>query len=88
MIAADLYALLNRRERLTIIDSKRRARVSMVATGELIRMMNYIDDIATTLRRVQVGITTMSEEEKKRLAEYMRKSDPNFIKILDGLEKS
>jgi len=88
MIAADLYALLNRGERLTIIDSKRRARVSMVATGELIRMMNYIDDIATTLRRVQVGITTMSEEEKKRLAEYMRKSDPNFIKILESLEKS
>jgi len=60
----------------------------MVATGELIRMMNYIDDIAATLRRVQVGITTMSEDERKRLAEYMRKSDPNFIKILDGLEKN
>jgi len=88
MIAAELYALLNRRERLTIIASNRRARVSMVATGELIRMMNYIDDIAATLRRVQVGITTMSDEEKKRLAEYMRKSDPNFIKILESLEKS
>jgi len=88
MIAAELYALLNRRERLTIIASNRRARVSMVATGELIRMMNYIDDIAATLRRVQVGITTMSDEEKKRLAEYMRKSEPNFIKILESLEKS
>jgi len=88
MIAAELYALLNRRERLTIIASNRRARVSMVATGELIRMMNYIDDIAATLRRVQVGITTMSDEERKRLAEYMRKSDPNFIKILENLEKS
>lgn len=59
----------------------------MVATGELIRMMNYIDDIAATLRRVQVGITTMTDEEKKRLADYMRNSDPNFIKILEGLEK-
>lgn len=59
----------------------------MVATGELIRMMNYIDDIAATLRRVQVGITTMSADERKRLAEYMRKSDPNFIAILEGLEK-
>lgn len=60
----------------------------MVATGELIRMMNYIDDIAVTLRRVQAGITTMTEDERKRLADYMRKSDPNFIKVLDGLEKS
>jgi hypothetical protein len=59
----------------------------MVATGELIRMMNYIDDIAATLRRVQAGISTMSSDERKRLAEYMKKSDPNFIKILDDLEK-
>jgi hypothetical protein len=60
----------------------------MVATGELIRMMNYIDDIAATLRRVQVGIVALSDDERKRLAEYMRKSDPNFLKILEGLEKS
>jgi len=60
----------------------------MVATGELIRMMNYVDDIAATLRRVQVGIAIMTEEERKRLAEYMRKSDPNFITILDNLEKN
>ena len=60
----------------------------MVATGELIRMMNYVDDIAATLRRVQAGISGMSNDERKRLAEYMKKSDPNFIKILDDLEKS
>lgn len=59
----------------------------MPATGELIRMMNYVDDIAATLRRIQAGITTMTDEERKRLAEYMRKSDPNFIKVLETLEK-
>lgn len=59
----------------------------MVATGELIRMMNYVDDIAATLRRVQAGISSMAGDERKRLAEYMRKSDPNFIKILEDLEK-
>lgn len=59
----------------------------MLATGELIRMMNYIDDIAVTLRRVQTGITAMSAEERKRLADYMRKSDPNFIAVLEALEK-
>jgi hypothetical protein len=60
----------------------------MVVTGELIRMMNYVDDIAATLRRVQVGITSMNSEERKRLADYMKNSDPNFLKILEGLEKS
>jgi hypothetical protein len=59
----------------------------MPATGELIRMMNYVDDIAATLRRIQAGIATMTDEERKRLAEYMRKSDPNFIKMLEALEK-
>ena len=58
-----------------------------IVTGELIRMMNYVDDIAATLRRIQAGIPTMTEEERKRLAEYMRKSDPNFISMLETLEK-
>ncbi len=60
----------------------------MPATGELIRLMNYIDDIAATLRRVTANIPTMTDEEKKRLAEYMRKSDPNFIHVLEQLEKA
>jgi len=59
----------------------------MLATGELIRMMNYVDDIAATARRIQVGIQGMTEEERRRLSEYMRKSDPNFIKMLETLEK-
>lgn len=58
----------------------------MVVTGELIRMMNYVDDIAATMRRIQVGISTMTPEEKQRLAEYMRHSDPNYIRVLEGLE--
>jgi predicted small secreted protein len=59
---------------------------AMPVTGELIRMMNYVDDIATTLRRIQLGISTMNEEEKKRLADYMRKADPNYMKMLETLE--
>lgn len=59
----------------------------MQATGELIRMMNYVDDIAATARRIQVGVQTLTDEERRRLAEYMRKSDPNFIKMLEALEK-
>ena len=58
----------------------------MVATGELIRSMNYVDDIAATLRRIIATASMMTEEERKRLAEYMRKSDPNFIAVVQGLE--
>jgi hypothetical protein len=60
----------------------------MPATGELIRMMNYVDDIAATVRRIQVGITGMTAEERKRLADYMRSSDPSFMKTLENLEKT
>ncbi len=57
------------------------------ATGEIIRMMNYVDDIAATLRRISANMNSMSSEERKRLAEYMRNSEPNYMKILEGLEK-
>jgi hypothetical protein len=59
----------------------------MPATGELIRMMNYVDDIAATLRRIHVGIATMTAEERKRLADYMRNADPSYIKTLETLDK-
>jgi hypothetical protein len=58
----------------------------MPATGELIRMMNYVDDISATLRRVSTSIPTMTEEERVRLAEYIRKSDPNYDDVLKQLE--
>jgi hypothetical protein len=59
----------------------------MQATGELIRLLNYVDDIAATMRRIYATLPTLTGEEKKRLAEYMRKSDPNFITVLEALEK-
>ncbi len=60
----------------------------MPATGELIRLMNYTDDIATTLRRISASIPTMTKEECSRLAEYFRKSDPSFESVLQRLEKA
>ncbi len=61
--------------------------MAAVTTGELIRVMNYVDDIAATLRRVVANTPMMTDEERKRLAEYMRKSEPNFVKVLESLEK-
>ena len=59
----------------------------MLATGELIRLMNYVDDITSTLRRIRASIPTVTEEERARLAEYIRKSDPSFDSVLLQLEK-
>ena len=56
------------------------------ATGEVIRMMNFVDDIAATLRRINANMTFMTPEEKKRLAEYMRKSEPDYVKVVEQLE--
>jgi len=59
----------------------------MPATGELIRLMNYVDDIAAILRRVNTALPSMTDEEKVRLAEYIRKSDPSLESILKQLDK-
>jgi hypothetical protein len=60
----------------------------MVVTGELIRLLNFVYDIAATLRRILAGVSAMSVEDKKRLGDYMRKADPNYVLILEALEKS
>jgi hypothetical protein len=59
----------------------------MVATGELIRLMNYVDDISTTLRRIVATIPMMDDDERKRLSDYMRKVEPNYDSVLQQLEK-
>lgn len=59
----------------------------MPASGELIRMMNFMDDITATLRRITANLPFLTEEERKRLAEYMRKADPNVMGMIERLEK-
>jgi uncharacterized protein Yka (UPF0111/DUF47 family) len=60
----------------------------MPATGELIRHMNYIDDIATTLRRISASIPAMTKEECARLGEYIRKSEPSYESVVQRLERA
>ena len=59
----------------------------MPATGELIRLMNYVDDINSTLRRISSAITSMTDEERKRLSEYMRTAATGFNHVVQQLEK-
>ena len=60
----------------------------MPATGELIRMMNYMDDITATLRRIVANIPLLTPEEQKRLAGHMRKADPSVHGVIEQLEKA
>ena len=59
----------------------------MVISGEAIRMMNFVDDITATLRRIAANIPFMTAEERKRLADYMRKADPSYPGMIEKLEK-
>ncbi|MGA8765090.1 MAG: hypothetical protein WB562_19640 [Candidatus Sulfotelmatobacter sp.] len=60
----------------------------MPATGELIRSMNYVDDITTTLRRMCLYIPSMTTEERKRLADYLRAAGSALNAALADLEKA
>jgi hypothetical protein len=59
-----------------------------VATGELIRAMNYVDDITATLRRMCLYIPNMNAEERQRLAEYLRGAGTSLNAALADLEKA
>jgi hypothetical protein len=57
----------------------------MPLSGEAIRMMNYIDDIATTLRRILALTPTLSAEERKRVADYLKASSPSADEAMNAL---
>jgi len=59
----------------------------MAATGELIRLMNYVDDIATTLRRISASVPGMEADERKRLSETMKSVSAQFSKVVEQLDK-
>jgi hypothetical protein len=60
----------------------------MPVTGELIRSMNYVDDITATLRRLCIYIPSMNAEERQRLAEYLRAAGSTLNNALKELEKA
>jgi hypothetical protein len=68
--------------------SRGRRSPHMPATGELIRLMNYVDDINATLRKITSTIGTMTDEERKRLSEYMSSAVSGLKDVLQQLEKS
>ena len=59
----------------------------MAATGELIRLINYVDDINTTLRRISASLPGMDAEERVKLAQHMRNASAGVGELLGKLEK-
>ncbi len=58
----------------------------MPLTGEAIRMMNLVDDISTTLRRILALTPTLSAEERKRVSQHLRDSSPSIDEVMAALE--
>ena len=59
----------------------------MAATGELIRLINYVDDITTTIRRIHASLPGVDPEEKKRLAESLKIAGEKMKELVALLEK-
>ena len=63
-------------------------RMTMPLSGEAIRMMNYVDDVSTTMRRLLATAPLLTVDERKRVSEYLKVSTPNANEVLAILEKS
>lgn len=58
---------------------------SMPLSGEAIRMMNYVDDVSTTLRRILSLVPTLTPEERHRVSEYLQHANPGVESVLKAL---
>jgi len=58
----------------------------MPLSGEAIRLMNYIDDVSVTLRRILAFAPTLSEEERARVADHLLQSKPSADEVLHALK--
>jgi hypothetical protein len=59
---------------------------SMPLSGEAIRTMNYVDDIATTLRRILSVLPALTAEERQRVVDHVRASEPSYESLITALE--
>ena len=60
----------------------------MPLSGEAIRVMNLVDDVASTMRRMLALVPTLSPEERTRVGEYLRQSQPNADAVLQSITPS
>lgn len=60
----------------------------MPLSGEAIRMMNYVDDVSTTLRRILSLVPTLTTEERQRVSDYLLRANPNVETVTKALKGS
>jgi len=58
----------------------------MPLSGEAIRLMNYVDDVSVTLRRVLALAQTLTPEERKRVSDYLKSAQPSIETVLASLQ--
>jgi hypothetical protein len=58
----------------------------MPLSGEAIRTMNYVDDISVTLRRILTVLPQLTEEERQRVADHIKKADPSYDSVLQAMQ--
>lgn len=60
----------------------------MPLSGEAIRMMNLVDDVATTMRRILALTPSLAPEERTRVSEYLKNSKPGVETVLQALNST
>ncbi len=60
----------------------------MPLSGEAIRLMNYVDDVAVTLRRILALSSSLTPDERTRVSEYLTKSEPSAQTVASTLASS
>lgn len=58
----------------------------MPLSGEAIRTMNYVDDISVTLRRILTVLPSLTDEERKRVADHIKNAEPGYDSVIKALE--
>lgn len=58
----------------------------MPLSGEAIRMMNYVDDVSTTLRRILSLVPTLTPEERQRVSDYLSRANPSVETVTKALQ--
>ena len=58
----------------------------MPLSGEAIRTMNYVDDISVTLRRILAVLPSLTEDERVRVEQHIKKADPSYASVVEAVK--
>ena len=81
------FYIFTKRETVTHLLLIALERIFMTATGELIRMMNYVDDIAATLRRINASLYLITARRRSALPNTCASRIRTSIGVVEQLEK-